>query len=165
MPPRIAVYPGTFDPPTNGHIDVANRAANIFDKLIIGVSDNLSKKPLFDIDTRVKMLEEIYDGRKEVEIKGFSGLLIDFVAKEGAIALVRGLRAVSDFEYELQMASFNNYLNEKVETVFFMARDENLFVSSSLIKEIAKLNGDVANKVHPHVWNELRKKFGFRKDS
>lgn len=161
MNPKIAVYPGTFDPPTNGHIDVANRAVNIFDKLIIAVSDNPSKKPLFSTEERLSMLGEIYAGQENIEIKTFSGLLIDFVVQQNAVALVRGLRAVSDFEYELQMASFNNDLNEKIETVFFMARDENLFVSSSMIKEIAKLNGDISLKVHPHVWNLLRKKFGF----
>lgn len=156
MSTKIAVYPGTFDPPTNGHLDIINRATHIFDKLIIAVSNNPSKQPMFDISERVAMLQEIFGGNERVEIMSFSKLLIDFVQKQNAIAIVRGLRAVSDFEYELQLASFNAHLNPNIETVFFMAKDENLFVSSSIIKEVARFSGDVSRKVPPAVWKRLK---------
>ncbi len=155
---RTAVYPGSFDPPTNGHIDIALRAAHIFDKLIISVSDNPSKSPLFAIEERMAMLQEIFKDHANVEIHTFDNLLIHYVKEIGAQAIVRGLRAVSDFEYELQMASFNAFLNEEIDTVFFMAKDENLFVSSSIIKEVALYGGDVSAKVHPAVWKLLREK-------
>lgn len=157
---KIAVYPGTFDPPTNGHIDIAYRATLIFDKVIISVvEDSSSKKILFPTEERVRMLREIFKNDKNIEVKSFNGLLVKFVEKENAIAIVRGLRAVSDFDYELQLASLNSILNKNIETVFFMASDENLFVSSSIIKEIAKLNGDISSKVPKVVWDELKKKF------
>ncbi len=156
MKNKIAVYPGTFDPPTNGHTDIAYRALNIFDKLIIAVSNNPTKNPLFPIKERLEMLKEVFDGIDGVEIKSFSNLLIDFVRQENAVAIVRGLRAVSDFEYELQLATFNFHLDSNIETVFFMAKDENLFVSSSIIKEVAKFKGDVSRKVPPQVWKRLK---------
>ncbi|OHD62502.1 MAG: pantetheine-phosphate adenylyltransferase [Spirochaetes bacterium GWF1_49_6] len=153
---KIGVYPGTFDPPTNGHIDVAIRASHFFDTLIIGVGNNPGKNPLFSADERVAMLEEIFKDSPNIEIRPFSNLLINFVSECGAMALVRGLRAVSDFEYELQLASFNYHLNDTVDTVFFMAREENLFVSSSIIREIAQYGGDVSDRVPPVVWKKLR---------
>ncbi|NPV00437.1 MAG: pantetheine-phosphate adenylyltransferase [Brevinematales bacterium] len=153
---KIGVYPGTFDPPTNGHIDVAIRASHFFDKLIIGVGNNPGKNPLFSADERVAMLQEIFKDSPNIEIRAFSNLLINFVSDCGAMALVRGLRAVSDFEYELQLASFNYHLNDTVDTVFFMAREENLFVSSSIIREIAQYGGDVSDRVPPVVWKKLR---------
>lgn len=157
---KIGVYPGTFDPPTNGHIDIACRAAKLFDKLIIAVSDNPAKKPMFTIEERLEMLREIFNhNTSSIEIKSFSNLLIRFAEMQDAIAVVRGLRAVSDFEYELQLASFNSELNSNIETVFFMAKNENLFISSSLIKEIAKFGGDVSSRVPPPVWEKLKQKF------
>jgi len=156
---RIAVYPGTFDPPTNGHIDITQRALHIFDRVIIAVSNNRTKKPLFTINERIYMLKEIFRDIDSIEICKFDGLLIDFVRKHNATAILRGLRAVSDFEYELQLASFNYNLDNSIETVFLMARDENLFLSSSIIKEIASLGGDVSNKVHQIVWKKLKEKF------
>ncbi len=159
--PKIkrAVYPGTFDPPTNGHIDVAKRAAAIFDEVIIAVSDNPSKAPMFTIEERKEMLKELVVEIKNIKIKSFSGLSVNYIVQENAIAIVRGLRAVSDFEYELQMASMNSLLNKSIETVFFMSSDENLFVSSSVIKEIVMLGGDISQKVSPIVMKRLKAKF------
>ncbi len=159
MPKKIALYPGTFDPPTNGHIDIAFRAAHIFDKVIIAVSTNPSKSPVFTIEERLEMLKEIFADKSSVYIDSFSTLLIDYAKEVNAQAIVRGLRAVSDFEYELQLASFNTFLNESIDTVFFMAKDENLFVSSSMIKEVARFGGDISGKVHPCVWKKLKEKF------
>lgn len=156
---KKAVYPGTFDPPTNGHFDIALRASLIFDELVIAVTDNDSKNVLFTAQERLEMLKAVFEKRKNITCTIFKGLLVDFVAEEGAKAVIRGLRAISDFEYELQLASLNNHLNKSVETIFFMASDENLFVSSSMVKEIAKLGGDISQKVHPFVWKRLRGKY------
>ncbi len=158
---KIAIYPGTFDPPTNGHYDIAKRASLIFDKIIVALSENSSKKTLFTVDERLTMLKAIFSSCQKVVVKSFSSLLVDFAKSEKAVAIVRGLRAVSDFDYELQMASLNFMLNNEIETVFFMASDENLFVSSSIIKEIARLGGDVSSKVHPIVVEKLKEKFRF----
>ncbi|OHD55455.1 MAG: pantetheine-phosphate adenylyltransferase [Spirochaetes bacterium GWF1_51_8] len=160
---KIGVYPGTFDPPTNGHIDVALRASHFFDKLIIGIGKNPGKDTLFSPDERREMLEEIFKDHKNIEIRPFQNLLIHFVKECGAMALVRGLRAVSDFEYELQLASFNYHLDDSIETVFFMAREENLFVSSSMIREIAQFGGDVSDRVPGAVWKKLRSRFPVKK--
>jgi pantetheine-phosphate adenylyltransferase len=157
---KLAVYPGTFDPPTNGHMDVARRALAIFDGLVIGVSTNLAKKPVFDVQERVSLLRELFSDEPRIVVKSFDGLLMNFVKSEGAISVVRGLRAVSDFEYELQMATFNSILERSIGTVFFMASEENIFVSSSVIKEISKFGGDISTKVHPAVLQALREKFG-----
>ncbi len=156
---KRAVYPGTFDPPTNGHIDIARRAAAIFDEVIIALLDNPAKAPLFSKGERIEMLKSLFQQEKKIIVKSFSGLLVDFAEKEGAVAIVRGLRAVSDFEYELQLASLNLQLNAHAETVFFMSSDENLFVSSSMIKEIARLGGDISKKVPAVVWKGLKRKF------
>ena len=156
---KKAIYPGTFDPPTNGHYDVATRAALIFDELIVAVSEHSNKLPLFTVEERKEMLSEIFKECKNIKVKSFSSLLVDFVVNENAIAIVRGLRAVSDFDYELQMASLNSMLNNQIETVFFMASDENLFVSSSIIKEIVRLGGDVSKKLHPYVLEKIKAKF------
>lgn len=159
MPANLAVYPGTFDPPTNGHVNLAIRSAKIFDKLIIAVSNNPAKKPLFSIEERMEMLKTIFKDHQSIIIANFSGLLVDFVIDHNASAIVRGLRAVSDFEYELQLASFNKLLEKEIETVFLMANDENLFVSSSVIKEISQFGGDVSSKVPAIVWEELCRRF------
>lgn len=157
---KIGVYPGTFDPPTNGHVDVACRASQMFDKIIIGVTNNSAKNPVFDIDERVSLLKKIFESRPNIEVKAFDCLLAEFVAREKAASIVRGLRAVSDFEYELQLALFNSHLNADIETVFFMAKEENLFVSSSIIKDIARFGGDVSKKVPEVIWAALKSKFG-----
>lgn len=156
---RRAVYPGSFDPPTRGHGDIALRAAAIFDELIIAVSGNSAKNPLFTIEERMDMLKTMFADQPNIQVATFPGLLVDYVNAQQASAIVRGLRAVSDFEYELQMASLNSHLNPSAETVFFMASDENLFVSSSIVKEITRLGGDISQKVHPYVWQKLKEKF------
>jgi pantetheine-phosphate adenylyltransferase len=161
--PKKAVYPGTFDPPTNGHMDVALRASAIFDEVVIAVSDNPSnpsKSTLFSVNERIEMLREIVKDKPNISVKSFNTLLVHFVEKEQAVAIVRGLRAVSDFDYELQLASLNTMLSPSIETVFFMASDENLFVSSSVIKEIAKLGGSISQKLHPFVMKKLKEKLG-----
>ena len=157
--PKIAVYPGTFDPPTNGHMDVALRASAIFDQVVIAIADNSTKKPLFSAEERQEMLSVIFKDHPNITVKSFAGLLVHFVEKENAVAIVRGLRAVSDFDYELQLASLNSMLNPMVETMFFMASDENLFVSSSIVKEIARLGGEISQKIHPFVMKKIREKF------
>lgn len=156
---KKAVYPGTFDPPTNGHFDIALRASQIFDEVVIAVADNDTKGVLFPVEERLNMLKAVFEGYKNITVTSMCGLLVDFVVKESAMAIVRGLRAISDFEYELQLASLNTHLNKAAETVFFMASEENLFVSSSMVKEIARLGGDISQKVHPFVWEKLKEKF------
>ena len=150
------VYPGTFDPVTNGHMDIISRAARLVGRLIVAVAANDGKAPLFTLDDRVEMLKgEI--GRlppevaKRIEVRSFDTLLVDFAEKAGAQAIIRGLRAVSDFEFEFQMASMNARLNQRVETVFLMASDKHQFISSRFVKEIARLGGDIGHFVSPAV--------------
>ncbi|URA10455.1 pantetheine-phosphate adenylyltransferase [Thermospira aquatica] len=155
---RLAVYPGSFDPFTNGHLDIALRAANIFDHVIIAVLHNQSKQPLFTVEERLSMIREIFEKDPRFSVDSFSGLLAHYVKKKQANAIIRGLRAVSDFEFEIQVASMNAHLCPEVETVFLMASEDNLFVSSSIIKEIALLEGDISDKVPAPVWRELCRK-------
>ncbi len=156
---KIVVYPGTFDPITNGHVDIATRASKIFDKIIIAIPKTPThKKTLFSVEERVEMAKEVFKDNEKIEVTEFEGLLVDFVKKIKAIAIVRGLRAISDFEYELQIALMNMEISA-VETVFFMTSEENMFVSSSIIKEIAILGGDISSKVPSIVWQKLKEKF------
>lgn len=162
--PLIGVYPGTFDPVTLGHLDVIERALKVVDHLIVGVADNPGKGPLFTTKQRVAMLE--YDLAHNKKLKGksfevipFSELLMNFVDRQGARVIVRGLRAVSDFEYEFQMAGMNAYLNDKIETMFLMSQDKHQFISSRFVKEIARLGGDISHFVTPNVRDALQKKF------
>ncbi|MCX7883366.1 MAG: pantetheine-phosphate adenylyltransferase [Brevinematales bacterium] len=155
---RLAIYPGSFDPFTNGHLDIARRSIHLFDHVIIAVLHNRSKNPLFSIEERVAMIEEIFAHDPRFSVETFSGLLVDFVRKKKAQAIIRGLRAVSDFEFEIQVASMNAHLCPEAETVFLMASEDNLFVSSSIIKEIALLGGDISDKVPEPVWRELCRK-------
>lgn len=156
---KIVVYPGTFDPITNGHLDIALRASKLFDKVVIALpKTSIHKNTLFTFEERFEMLKEIFKSDPKFEIIGFEGLLVDFVKQIGAIAIVRGLRAVSDFEYELQIALMNMHLCN-VETIFFMTSEENMFVSSSVIKEVALLGGDVSSKVPKVVYDKLKEKF------
>jgi pantetheine-phosphate adenylyltransferase len=158
-PVKRSVYPGTFDPPTNGHTDIAKRASLIFDEVIIAVSNNPAKTPLFTVEERVEMLKVLFKDHPNITVKIFDGLLVQFAENENANAIVRGLRAVSDFEYELQLAANNSYLNKNIETIFLMASEENLFVSSSMIKEIANFGGDISGRLHPYVWQKITEKF------
>ncbi|MEG3617710.1 pantetheine-phosphate adenylyltransferase [Magnetovibrio sp. PR-2] len=151
---RVGVYPGTFDPPTNGHMDIVTRASHIVDKLIVAVAVNAGKGPMFTLDERVEMVEAELKAAglsDKVEVRPFDNLLVEFVSDVGASVIVRGLRAVSDFEYEFQMAGMNSRLDPNVETVFLMASDKNQFISSRFVKEIGRLGGDVRHFVSDAV--------------
>lgn len=155
---RIAIYPGTFDPPTKGHEDLIRRSLNFVDRLIVGVADVKGKEPLFTLSQRVDFLSEIVSGENRVDIKPFDGLLVDFAKDVGANLVVRGLRAVSDFEYEFQMALMNRTLHMGLETVFLIPALHLTFLSSSLVREVADLGGDVSNLIHPIVQQALGEK-------
>jgi len=153
---RTAVYPGTFDPVTNGHLDLVTRASQIFDKIIIAVSNNPHKNPLFSMEERKDLIEQIVKGRKNIEVDLFDGLLVEYAKSKGACAIIRGLRAVSDFEYEFQMALINKKLYPDLETVLIMSSSEFVFLSSSLVREIAFLDGDVSKFVPSCVEKRLK---------
>jgi pantetheine-phosphate adenylyltransferase len=153
---RSAIYPGTFDPITLGHVDVVNRGLKLFDRIIIGVADNPKKEPMFDRDTRLKLVRETFADEPRVETVGFSGLLVELAHEQNAHAILRGLRAASDFEYEFQMATMNRRLDERIETVFVMAREDYTFVSSRFIREIASMGGDVSELVPAPVAPHLK---------
>jgi len=154
----IAVYPGTFDPFTRGHEDLVRRASSIFTKLIVGVADSRSKKPIFSLDERIEIAKEVLGHYQNVEIAGFSGLLKDFAREHSARVIVRGLRAVSDFEYEFQMAGMNRYLLPDVETLFLTPSDQYQFISGTFVREIALMGGDVSKFVFPSVEKWLHQK-------
>jgi len=156
----IAVYPGTFDPVTNGHIDLVERSLRIFDEVIVAVAENPKKEPLFSLGERISMFKEVADGLERVVIEGFDGLLVDYVRKKKAVAIIRGLRAVSDFEYEMQMALMNRRLDNAIETVFLMPNEEYSFITSTIVKEAASYGGDVSSLVPGRVVSKLRNKFG-----
>jgi len=156
---KLAIYPGSFDPVTNGHLDVIGRAAKIFDTLIVGVAKQSPKNTTFTIDERVDLLLESCAEFQNVKIESFDNLLVDWAAQKNANVIVRGLRALSDFEYEFQMALTNRKLDKKIETVFLMTREDCSCISSSMIKEIAKLGGNVNNFVPENVAAALKKKF------
>ena len=152
---RVAIYPGTFDPVTNGHIDIIRRALNIFDKLIVSVALNPRKNPLFSIEQRVELIQQGLEGLKHVEILPFDNLLTDFAQANNATVIIKGLRAVSDFEYELQMGLMNRNLDEAIETLFMIPSQEYSFLSSSFVKEIAKHGGDIHKLVPKTVAEKL----------
>jgi pantetheine-phosphate adenylyltransferase len=158
---RIAIYPGSFDPVTFGHIDITERGLKLFDRIIVAILYNPAKQSLFTIDERLEMLHESMSGIKNIEFDTFDGLLVDYAQQRGAHAILRGMRAVSDFEYEFQLALMNRKLNRDVETVFFMTGLRWIFTSSSIIKEAARFGGDVADMVPPGVNKRLKEKFGF----
>ena len=135
---RKAIYPGTFDPITNGHIDVIHRASNLFDSITVAVAKNTSKNPMFDEATRVQLIQENFKDSSNIEVIAFDGLIVDLADKLGAVALIRGLRVASDFEYEFQMAQMNRHLNQTIETVYLMPTEEHFFTSSNLIKQVFK---------------------------
>ena len=155
---KIAVYPGTFDPITNGHLDIVKRALNIFDKVIVAVSIDSSKNPIFTVEERVKMMKEALRLFERAEVDSFQGLLVNNAKKENAIAVIRGLRAVSDFEYEFQMALMNRHLSREIETVFLMPNEKFTYLDSSIVRELANLNGDISDFVPKNVKEELIKK-------
>lgn len=157
---HIAVYPGTFDPVTNGHIDLVERSLRIFDEVIVAVAENPKKEPLFSLAERVALFQEVTRRYKGVVIEGFDGLLVDYVRKKKAAAIVRGLRAVSDFEYEMQMALMNRRLDNTIETVFMMPNEAYSFITSTIVKEAASYGGDVSSLVPKVVVEKLKKKFG-----
>ena len=159
----VGIYPGTFDPITNGHTDIIGRAARVLDRLVVGVAINPGKGPIFTIDERVQLVREEIGHLKNgvsarIEVMPFSGLLIDFARQVDATVIIRGLRAVSDFDYEFQMASMNAKMAPDIETVCLMASDKYQFIASSLVKEIAKLNGDVSQFVSPRISERLRER-------
>ncbi len=157
---KVAVYPGTFDPVTNGHLDVIYRALALCDKLIVGVAIRCEKNPMFSAKERAEILRDILKDEPRVDVETFDGLLTDFAKKHKATFLIRGLRAVSDFDYELQMALTNRKLAPDTDTVFLMTAENYIFISSSLVKEIARLGGDVSELVPHAVEEALRKRFG-----
>jgi pantetheine-phosphate adenylyltransferase len=156
---RTVIYPGSFDPLTNGHLDVIQRAAKLFDRVVVAVAKNDGKQPLFTLDERFALVKKAVRHLPNVEADAFEGLLVEYVERRKAQAIVRGLRAVSDFEFEFQLALMNRNLNEKVETIFMMPKDTYTFLSSRIVKEIARLGGDVKPFVPTHVRNALAAKF------
>src|ERR1051326_4826095 len=155
---RTAIYPGSFDPLTNGHLDVIERAIKLFDRVIVAVAKNESKQPLFPYEERLEMVRRSIRHVPNAEADSFDCLLVDYVNQRSAQAIVRGLRAVSDFEFEFQLALMNRKLNERVETIFMMPKDTYTFLSSRIIKEIARLGGDISSFVPPHVQTALKAK-------
>ncbi len=160
---RVAIYPGSFDPITNGHLDVISRAANIADRLIVAVLRNESKQPLFSVEERMAMLREVVAPFDHIEVDAFDGLLVDYAARREATLIVRGIRAISDYEGELQMALMNRRLRPEVETIFLMAGEQFSFVSSRLVKEVIRLGGDIRGLVPPVVENQLKNRLGDKK--
>jgi pantetheine-phosphate adenylyltransferase len=152
------VYPGTFDPFTKGHEDLVRRAAKLFDRVVVGIADSESKRPMFTAAERIAMAREVLADYPNVEVMGFSGLLMDFVHSIGANVIVRGLRAVSDFEYEFQMAGMNRNLYPEVETLFLTPAEQYLFMSATIVREIARFGGNVSSFVHPVVAARLKAK-------
>lgn len=155
---RIAVYPGSFDPLTNGHLDIIRRAARLFDRVSVAVLENEGKSPLFSVPERMELIQRCTEGIAGIEVHSFSGLLVDFMRRVDASVVVRGIRAVSDYEYELQMALMNRELYEGAETIFMIPAVEYTFVSSRLVKEVFRLGGDVAHLIPPPVLEALKRR-------
>ena len=156
-----ALYPGTFDPITHGHTDLVSRAARVFDHVIVAIAESPHKTPFFSLQKRIKLAQSQLGHLDNIEIVGFSNLLVDFVQEKGASVIVRGLRAVSDFEYEFQLASMNRNLCEEVETMFLTPDERYGFISSTLVREVARLGGDVSQFVGAEIESALKKQFGF----
>jgi len=156
---RVAVYPGTFDPITNGHVDLAMRAAPLFDRLVVAIADSSSKSPSFSLSERISLARVALAGVPNIEVRGFATLLADLIEEIGAGVILRGLRAVSDFEYEFQLASMNRHLIPTAETLFLTPSEQYSFISSSLVREIARLGGDVSGFVHPVVQQAFRQNY------
>ena len=154
----LAVYPGTFDPITNGHVDILRRSLKIFDRVVVALADNIRKKPLFSLGERTAFISDALGGDPRLEVDAFQGLLADYCRRRGATVVVRGLRALADFEYEFQLAHMNRHLAPDVETMFLMTGEESFYVSSSLVKEVALMGGDVSRMVPPAVVKALAAK-------
>ena len=161
MVKKIAVVPGSFDPITNGHIDIIKRAAEIFDIVYVAVLNNSSKKPLFSTEERIQLISEVMQGTPNIHVESSSGLLIDYAKSKNAKVIVRGLRAVSDFEYEMQVTSMNRVLDETIETFFIMTKNQYSFLSSSIVKEVAKYNGNIRELVPEAIEKALKVKFNY----
>jgi pantetheine-phosphate adenylyltransferase len=155
---RNAAYPGTFDPITNGHHDIVRRAATIFDRVVVAIAANPGKTPLFSLTERIDLARKALAGLSNVEVKGYTGLTVDFARENGLDVILRGLRVVSDFEFEFQLANMSRHLSREIETVFLTPQEQFMFISSTLVREIALLGGDVSEFVHPLVAAELKKK-------
>ena len=155
---KVAVYPGSFDPFTRGHMNVIDRGIKVFDKVIVAVAHNKSKNTIFTLEERVEILNSLFEGRSDIEVDSFEGLLVDYVIKRGTNVVLRGMRTVSDFEYELQMALANKTLNDGVETVFMVTDSEFSHISSSVIKEVVSLNGSASHMIPDIVEKKLREK-------
>jgi len=158
---KIAIYPGSFDPVTNGHIDIAERGLKLFDKIIVAILHNPVKDFLFTVEERLEMLENSFKDYPDITVETFDGLLVDYAARRKSIAILRGMRAVSDFEYEFQLALMNRRLKREIQTVFLMTGLRWIFTSSSIIKEAAQFGGDITSMVPPLVNRKLKEKFGF----
>lgn len=154
----VGIYPGSFDPLTYGHLDIVERALKICDKLVVGILINSSKDSLFTVEERIEILKECCKDFNTIDVIAFGGLLVDYCRENGVNSIIRGLRAVSDFEYEITLASINRRLAPDVETIFLMGRDENLFVSSTLVKEVARYHGDISTLVPPFVASRIQQK-------
>jgi len=152
------IYPGTFDPITYGHIDIVERALRLFDKVIIGIAQNAAKKPLFTFEERVALVQKVFAKNKKVQICSFSGLLIDLAREKKVMVILRGLRAISDFEYELQLANLNRTMEPEIDTIFLSPAEQYAYISASMIREISALNGDVSQFVPPIVLKALKNK-------
>jgi len=161
MNDKIAIYPGTFDPLTNGHLSIITRGMKIFDKLIIAILVNPKKVPLFSLDERKSMIEEVLKDKPNIEIDSFEGLLVDYAVKKGSNVIIRGLRALSDFEFEFQLALMNRKLNRDVQSIFLMTDYKWFYISSTIIKEAASLGGKIDGLVPPIVCNKLKEKYGY----
>jgi len=165
VPKRIAIYPGSFDPPTNGHLDILHRGLRIFEEIIIAVTSVAPKNQLFTIEERVQMLKKVTAHVKRVTVEGFHGLLVDYARRRKAVAIIRGLRVISDFEYEFQMALMNRHLSQtwpggnRLETIYLMPDEKYTYISSTLVKEVAKLGGNIKSFVPKTIETELLKKF------
>ena len=154
----MAIYPGSFDPITNGHLDLIQRGSALFDRLIVAILRNDEKRPLFSVEERVEMLREVIGGVTNVEVGSFDGLLVDYAADRGASVILRGIRAISDYEYELQMALMNRRLRPEIETVFLMAGEAHSFISSRLVKEVIRLGGNISGLVPPSIEGRLKRR-------
>lgn len=157
---KIAVYPGSFDPVTYGHLDIIRRGLTIFDEVIVAVASNSQKNSLFSTDERVTLIQDVLKGEERVKVDTFTGLLIDYVASRGAHVIIRGLRAISDFEYEFQIAQMNSSIGQKIETLFMMTSVQYGYLSSSIVREVCSLHGDISSFVPPEVMQAMQRKYG-----